>query len=66
MITTYDLERCTPIGIDDPLARTPVRDPNECAELRLEMVAPAPSQQLSSAQDFSAVIGRQVLVQLSR
>ena len=65
MITTYDLERLTPIAIDDPLSKGPVSAPSDCAELRLEMVEPESNQQASSTQDFSAVIGQQVLAQLS-
>ncbi len=66
MITTYDLERFSPIVIEDPPLGDPVRDPSDCAELRLEMVASTPGQQVRSVQDFSAVIGQQVLAQLSR
>jgi hypothetical protein len=66
MITTYDLERLTPIVIDDPLWKGGrVLAPSDCAELRLDMVAPESGQQASSTQDFSAVIGQQVLAQLS-
>jgi len=66
MITTYDLERLTPIVTDDSPSRDTVLDPSEWAELRLELLAPASGQQASFTQDFSAVIGRQVLAQLSR
>ena len=66
MITTYDLERCTPIAIDDSPSRDLVLDPSEWAELRLELLTPTSSQQASATRDFSAVIGQQVLAQLSR
>jgi hypothetical protein len=62
MIITYDLPSYAPIVIDDAPSIDPV-DPSTCAELRLETVAS--SGQTSSAQDFSAVIGQQVLAQLS-
>ena len=64
MITTYDLESF--IATEDALSMDPVTDPGACAELRLEVVAPTWSPQLSSVQDFSAVIGQQVLAQLAR
>ena len=64
MITTYDLESF--IAIEDRVSMDPVNDPGARTELRLEVVAPAPSRQLPSAQDFSAVIGQQVLARLAR
>ena len=64
MITTYDLESF--IAIEDAVSMDPIADPGACAEPRLEMVAPTSSSRLSSVQNFSAVIGRQVLAQLAR
>ena len=64
MITTYDLERF--IAIEDHVSMDPVTDPRACPELRLEVVAAESTPQLASAQDFSAVIGRQVLARLAR
>jgi len=64
MITTYDLESF--IAIEDTVSMDPVTDPGARTELRLEVVAPTSSPQLAAAQDFSAVIGQQVLAQLAR
>jgi ribosome maturation factor RimP len=63
MIAMYEPECCIAIG--DAVSMDPVTDPRACAELRLEVVAPPSRRQLSSAQDFSAVIGQQVLAQLA-
>jgi hypothetical protein len=63
MIALYDPE-CF-IAIEDVVSMDPVTAPGARTELRLEVVAPSSSPHLSSAQDFSAVIGQQVLAELA-
>jgi len=66
MITTYDLESCSAIDLDDSTSGEPMRPPELAfaVELRLHEVVPMSTHQDARPRDFSGVIAGQLLAQL--